>query len=140
MDRSADEIAFVYVVDPSYDAETLESSREPWDAERKDFGSDYVRVNKVAVDRLLCRETIFTWTFATRVDQSRPPFAGQRKNRHTGEPSRQPQQRHTKVEELNRLVNEKAGFESALLITSERSIRKIDLDISKALASFGGTC
>ncbi len=47
---------------------------------------------------------------------------------------------HAKVEELDRLVTEKAGFESAFYITSQTYTRKIDLDISNALASFGATC
>ncbi|KAH0536238.1 adenylosuccinase ade13 [Glutinoglossum americanum] len=47
---------------------------------------------------------------------------------------------HDKVEELDRRVTEKAGFQSAFLICSQTYSRKVDLDISNALASFGATC
>ncbi|KAI9791009.1 MAG: adenylosuccinase ade13 [Peltula sp. TS41687] len=47
---------------------------------------------------------------------------------------------HDKVEELDRLVTKKAGFSAAYAITSQTYSRKVDLDVSHALASFGATC
>lgn len=47
---------------------------------------------------------------------------------------------HSKVEELDELVTKKAGFDSAYIITSQTYSRKIDVDVSHALASFGATC
>jgi hypothetical protein len=47
---------------------------------------------------------------------------------------------HDKVEELDRLVTEKAGFRSAYIISTQTYSRKIDLDVGNALASFGATC
>ncbi|KAI9800916.1 MAG: adenylosuccinase ade13 [Piccolia ochrophora] len=47
---------------------------------------------------------------------------------------------HGKVEELDRLVTEKAGFKSAWTITSQTYTRKLDFDIGNAMASFGTTC
>ncbi len=47
---------------------------------------------------------------------------------------------HSKVEELDRLVTKKAGFESAYIISSQTYSRKIDVDISNALSSLGTTC
>lgn len=41
---------------------------------------------------------------------------------------------------LDELVTEKAGFESAFIITSQTYSRKIDVDILNALRSFGATC
>ena len=47
---------------------------------------------------------------------------------------------HAKVEELDRLVTAKAGFDSTYLISSQTYTRKVDVDISNALSSFGTTC
>ena len=47
---------------------------------------------------------------------------------------------HEKVEELDRLITQKAGFSSAYLISSQTYSRKVDLDVSNAMASFGATC
>ena len=47
---------------------------------------------------------------------------------------------HFKVEELDELVTKKAGFHSAYIISSQTYSRKIDLDVSNALSSFGATC
>ena len=47
---------------------------------------------------------------------------------------------HDKVEELDRLVTKKAGFSAAYPITGQTYSRKVDLDISNALASLGATC
>ena len=49
---------------------------------------------------------------------------------------------HSKVEELDELVTSKAGFSHApaYIISSQTYSRKIDLDVSNALASFGATC
>ena len=48
--------------------------------------------------------------------------------------------KHSKVEELDELVTKKAGFESAYTISSQTYSRKIDVDVSNAMASFGATC
>ena len=49
---------------------------------------------------------------------------------------------HGKVEKLDELVTKKAGFDHApaYVISSQTYSRKIDLDVSNALASFGATC
>lgn len=47
---------------------------------------------------------------------------------------------HDKVERLDELVTEKAGFKSAFIITSQTYTRKIDADVLNALGSFGATC
>jgi adenylosuccinate lyase len=47
---------------------------------------------------------------------------------------------HEKVEALDELVTKKAGFPSAYPISSQTYTRKVDLDVSNALASFGATC
>ena len=49
---------------------------------------------------------------------------------------------HDKVEQLDELVTRKAGFDHApaFIISSQTYSRKIDLDVSNALASFGATC
>ncbi|KAF7508664.1 adenylosuccinase ade13 [Endocarpon pusillum] len=49
---------------------------------------------------------------------------------------------HDKVEKLDELVTKKAGFghAPAYIISSQTYSRKIDLDVSNALASFGATC
>lgn len=47
---------------------------------------------------------------------------------------------HDKVEQLDELVTEKAGFKSAYIISSQTYSRKIDVDVSNALGSFGSTC
>lgn len=49
---------------------------------------------------------------------------------------------HGKVEKLDELVTQKAGFDHApaYIISSQTYSRKIDLDVSNALASFGATC
>ncbi|KAF2174409.1 putative adenylosuccinate lyase Ade13 [Zopfia rhizophila CBS 207.26] len=47
---------------------------------------------------------------------------------------------HSKVEQLDELVTQKAGFESAYIISSQTYTRKIDVDVLNALSSFGATC
>ena len=47
---------------------------------------------------------------------------------------------HEKVERLDELITEKAGFDSAFTICSQTYSRKIDVDIANALGSFGATC
>lgn len=49
---------------------------------------------------------------------------------------------HEKVKKLDRLVTQKAGFDHqpAFIISSQTYPRKIDVDVSNALASFGATC
>lgn len=47
---------------------------------------------------------------------------------------------HAKVELLDELVTEKAGFESAYIISSQTYSRKVDADVLNALSSFGATC
>jgi adenylosuccinate lyase len=46
---------------------------------------------------------------------------------------------HDKVEALDRLVAEKAGFSKTYPVTGQTYTRKVDLDILSALASFGAT-
>lgn len=46
---------------------------------------------------------------------------------------------HDKVEALDRLVTEKAGFPKAYPVTGQTYTRKVDLDVLSALASFGAT-
>ena len=47
---------------------------------------------------------------------------------------------HDKVERLDELVTEKAGFDAAEISTSQTYSRKIDVDVIHALSSFGSTC
>ncbi|KAI9729018.1 MAG: adenylosuccinase ade13 [Chrysothrix sp. TS-e1954] len=47
---------------------------------------------------------------------------------------------HGKVEQLDELVTQKAGFEAASFVTGQTYDRKIDARILNALASFGATC
>ena len=47
---------------------------------------------------------------------------------------------HAKVDRLNELICQKAGFESAYIISSQTYSRKIDVDVLQALAGFGATC
>lgn len=47
---------------------------------------------------------------------------------------------HSKVEQLDELVTQKAGFDSAFIISSQTYSRKIDVDVGNALGSFGSTC
>lgn len=49
---------------------------------------------------------------------------------------------HDKVEKLDELVTQKAGFghAPAYIISSQTYSRKIDVDVSNALSSFGATC
>ncbi|OAG07258.1 putative adenylosuccinate lyase Ade13 [Paraphaeosphaeria sporulosa] len=47
---------------------------------------------------------------------------------------------HDKVEKLDELVTEKAGFSSAYIISSQTYTRKVDVDVLNALSSFGSTC
>ncbi|EED15531.1 adenylosuccinate lyase Ade13, putative [Talaromyces stipitatus ATCC 10500] len=47
---------------------------------------------------------------------------------------------HAKVEKLDELVTQKAGFESAFIISGQTYSRKIDVDVANALGSFGSTC
>ena len=44
------------------------------------------------------------------------------------------------MEKLDSLVTQKAGFESAFIISSQTYSRKIDGDVLNALGSFGATC
>ena len=46
---------------------------------------------------------------------------------------------HAKVEALDELVTQKAGFASAVLVSSQTYDRKVDVDILQALGSFGAT-
>ena len=47
---------------------------------------------------------------------------------------------HEKVEQLDELITQKAGFKSVFTITSQTYSRKVDVDILNALGSFGATC
>ncbi|KAF2740684.1 putative adenylosuccinate lyase Ade13 [Polyplosphaeria fusca] len=47
---------------------------------------------------------------------------------------------HAKVDQLDELVTQKAGFGSAYIISSQTYTRKIDADVLNALSSFGATC
>ncbi|KAG0136127.1 L-Aspartase-like protein [Tuber indicum] len=47
---------------------------------------------------------------------------------------------HDRVEELDRLVTQLAGFEYAYPITSQTYSRKVDADVIYAMSSFGATC
>ncbi|KAI9815015.1 MAG: adenylosuccinase ade13 [Pycnora praestabilis] len=47
---------------------------------------------------------------------------------------------HDKVERLDELVTQKAGFDSAFTITGQTYSRKLDVDVISPLASFGCTC
>lgn len=47
---------------------------------------------------------------------------------------------HDKVEELDRLVTRKAGFDRASIVSIQTYNRKIDTDTANPLASFGTTC
>lgn len=47
---------------------------------------------------------------------------------------------HSKVEELDDLVTEKAGFKEFCPISSQTYSRKIDVDVANAYSSFGATC
>lgn len=47
---------------------------------------------------------------------------------------------HDKVEELDELVTQFAGFEYAYPITSQTYSRKVDADVICAMSSFGATC
>jgi len=47
---------------------------------------------------------------------------------------------HDKVEELDELVTQFAGFEYAYPITSQTYSRKVDADVISAMSSFGATC
>ncbi|KAJ3042099.1 adenylosuccinase ade13 [Rhizophlyctis rosea] len=46
---------------------------------------------------------------------------------------------HEKVQELDALVTEAAGFPSAFMVTGQTYTRKVDLDVLSALSSFGAT-
>lgn len=46
---------------------------------------------------------------------------------------------HDKVEQLDQLVTEMAGFKYAYPVTSQTYSRKIDIDVVQALAGFGAT-
>ena len=46
---------------------------------------------------------------------------------------------HDKVEELDRLVTEMAGFNSAYIVTGQTYSRKVDVDVLSALGSLGAT-
>ena len=47
---------------------------------------------------------------------------------------------HEKVEQLDELITQKAGFKSVFTITSQTYSRKVDVDIVNTLGSFGATC
>lgn len=47
---------------------------------------------------------------------------------------------HSKVEELDRLVTKKAGFDSAYTISTQTYPRHVDVDCGNALSAFGSTC
>ena len=47
---------------------------------------------------------------------------------------------HEKVEQLDELITQKAGFESVFTVTSQTYSRKVDVDIVNTLGSFGATC
>lgn len=47
---------------------------------------------------------------------------------------------HGKVEQLDELITQKAGFKSVFTITSQTYSRKVDIDVVNALGSFGATC
>jgi adenylosuccinate lyase len=47
---------------------------------------------------------------------------------------------HAKVEELDMIVTQKAGFKHACDISSQTYSRKIDVDVANAFSSFGATC
>ena len=47
---------------------------------------------------------------------------------------------HDKVEQLDELVCQKAGFKSPVPVSGQTYDRKIDVDVLNALASFGATC
>lgn len=47
---------------------------------------------------------------------------------------------HDKVERLDELITDRAGFKSAFTITSQTYSRKVDADTLNALGSFGATC
>eukprot|EP00127_Corallochytrium_limacisporum_P005535 Clim_evm52s207 gene=Clim_evmTU52s207 len=47
---------------------------------------------------------------------------------------------HDKVEELDRMVTEAAGFKKAYIVTGQTYSRKVDADVLSALASLGGSC
>lgn len=46
---------------------------------------------------------------------------------------------HEKVEKLDEMVTEMAGFPSAYPVTGQTYSRKVDFDVLNALASFGAT-
>jgi adenylosuccinate lyase len=46
---------------------------------------------------------------------------------------------HSKVEQLDEIVTELAGFSSAYQVTGQTYTRKVDLDVMNALSSFGAT-
>ncbi|KAL9610088.1 MAG: hypothetical protein Q9167_005197 [Letrouitia subvulpina] len=46
----------------------------------------------------------------------------------------------TKVEELDRLVTKKAGFDSVYTISTQTYSRHVDVDCGNALSAFGSTC
>ncbi|EOA94184.1 Adenylosuccinate lyase, partial [Anas platyrhynchos] len=46
---------------------------------------------------------------------------------------------HSKVEELDRLVTEKAGFKRSYMVTGQTYSRKVDIDILSVLASLGAS-
>lgn len=47
---------------------------------------------------------------------------------------------HDKVDRLDELVTEKAGFKHKYIITTQTYTRKVDLEVVGALADFGCTC
>ena len=47
---------------------------------------------------------------------------------------------HHKVEQLDMLITQKAGFNSAFIITGQTYSRKVDVDVLNALGSLGATC
>lgn len=47
---------------------------------------------------------------------------------------------HEKVEELDRIVTQKAGFHSAYAISSQTYSRSVDIDVADPLKTFGAVC
>lgn len=47
---------------------------------------------------------------------------------------------HDKVEKLDELVTQKAGFEKAYPIATQTYSRKVDLEVASAVCAFGATC
>ncbi|MCP6226462.1 hypothetical protein NL448_28885, partial [Klebsiella pneumoniae] len=46
---------------------------------------------------------------------------------------------HQKVEQLDKMVTEKAGFKRAFIITGQTYTRKVDIEVLSVLASLGAS-